>query len=318
MNVCITDPDAAAAALVDEYTDVTIRAPRGRPFGMRMAAFALPRVRVGELTFTESHVRSRAYPIYNLCVPVAGSLVTTADDTDDVVSGTEPAVISPGSRIDARYGRDGIVLRTVQFDADLAMAELSALLGRTVATPPRFGFAVRPGSSAAIRRAVEILYDELRAATPLAQEPALADRLSRTVVCSLLLDQAHSRSAELRSGSYAEGPRTIRALLAEVDPEPLRFATVGDLAATAGLSVRALQDGFRRHVGVPPMQYLRQARLTKAHEALLSADPTLTTATAVAHHWGFAHYGRFAAEYRARYGVSPTSTLRSGPSDTSR
>ncbi|WP_019874060.1 AraC family transcriptional regulator [Sporichthya polymorpha] len=318
MELRTTDPDAAAAALADEYTDVTIQAPRGRRFVMELDAFPLPQLRYGQLIFSESRVLTRAYPSYNLCVPVGGSLLATADDVDDVVSGTDLVMISPGSRIDARYPLDGVVLRTVQFDADLALTELSALLGRCVATPPRFRFAMRPAASASIRRAVAILNDELRAATPIAGEPVLIDRLSRVIISALLLGQTHTYSAELQGRPYVEGPRTIRALVSRLEADPLAFATVGDLAAAAGLSVRALQDGFRRHLGVSPMRHLRQARLDRAHQALLAADPRAVTATAIAHAWGFAHYGRFAGEYRARFGVTPTQSLRRTRADEHR
>ena len=52
--------------------------------------------------------------------------------------------------------------------------------------------------------------------------------------------------------------------------------------------------------------------LAGAHAALLAADAEQTTATAVAHAWGFLNYGRFAAEYRKLYGRSPSETLKSG------
>ena len=300
MQFCATDPDAAAAALADEYTDVTIRASRGRPFGMQLSAFPLPQMRYGELSFSESQVLTRAYPSYNLCVPVGGSLIATADDTDDVVHGTDLVMISPGSRIDARYPGEGVVLRTVQFDTELAVAELSALLGRPVATPPRFDFAVRSTSSAAIRRAVGLLDGELRTSSPIADEPVLVDRLSRMIVSALLLGQPHSGSAELHGRPYVEGPRAIRSLLRPGRSRPhgirhgrgSRRGRRPQRARPAG-RLPASRRAF-------PMQYLRQARLTKAHEALRAADSMGATATAVAHSWGFAHYGRFAAEYRER------------------
>ena len=49
-----------------------------------------------------------------------------------------------------------------------------------------------------------------------------------------------------------------------------------------GLSVRALDKGFHRYVGTPPMAYLRQVRMARAHEELLASDPERTTASAVA------------------------------------
>jgi AraC-like DNA-binding protein len=58
------------------------------------------------------------------------------------------------------------------------------------------------------------------------------------------------------------------------------------------------------------MAYLRNLRITRAHEELMAADPFTTTATAVARKWGFGHYGRFAADYRRRFGHKPSETLR--------
>ncbi|MGW8994123.1 hypothetical protein ACWGRF_29935 [Streptomyces zhihengii] len=42
-----------------------------------------------------------------------------------------------------------------------------------------------------------------------------------------------------------------------------------------------------------------------------STAPTPNCATPP--HWGFAHSGRFAADYRNLYGVSPSATLRGTP-----
>jgi AraC-like DNA-binding protein len=50
--------------------------------------------------------------------------------------------------------------------------------------------------------------------------------------------------------------------------------------------------------------------MRRAHEDLLAADPRSATAIEIAARWGFAHYGRFAATYRERFGQSPGRTLR--------
>lgn len=76
------------------------------------------------------------------------------------------------------------------------------------------------------------------------------------------------------------------------------------------MSVRSLQEGFRRHVGCAPMTYLQQLRLNRVRETLLEGDPARVTVAAVAHRWGFAHLGRFASAYRERFGESPSETLR--------
>jgi transcriptional regulator GlxA family with amidase domain len=58
-----------------------------------------------------------------------------------------------------------------------------------------------------------------------------------------------------------------------------------------------------------PMQYLRNSRFGKVRAALLRADPE-ESVTEIAMNWGFTHMGRFAVEYRQRFGESPSESLR--------
>ncbi|MEU8659079.1 helix-turn-helix transcriptional regulator, partial [Actinoplanes philippinensis] len=113
-----------------------------------------------------------------------------------------------------------------------------------------------------------------------------------------------------RRGRGGTGWLRSAAVLDAISTEPERAFTVGELAAIAGMSIRSLQSGFRRHVGSAPMTYLQQVRLTRAHEALRTGDPAVITVADVAHRWGFAHLGRFASAYRKRFGESPSETLR--------
>jgi transcriptional regulator GlxA family with amidase domain len=61
--------------------------------------------------------------------------------------------------------------------------------------------------------------------------------------------------------------RTIDAMHAHPDHS---FTPAG-LAQIASCSLRSLQEGFRRYVGLTPMQYLRQIRLEHAHHDLAHA-----------------------------------------------
>jgi transcriptional regulator GlxA family with amidase domain len=86
--------------------------------------------------------------------------------------------------------------------------------------------------------------------------------------------------------------------------------TLSSVAARSYISVRTLQKGFREHLGVSPMGYLRQVRLRRAHQSLLMSDPSTATVTDIAYQWGFRNLARFAAAHTARYGERPTVTLR--------
>jgi len=85
---------------------------------------------------------------------------------------------------------------------------------------------------------------------------------------------------------------------------------LGDLAATIGVSERALRAKFAEAVGMSPTRYLRQRRLAMAYHALLEANPKMTTVTKIALDYGFSELGRFAVAYRELFGESPSATLR--------
>lgn len=89
--------------------------------------------------------------------------------------------------------------------------------------------------------------------------------------------------------------------------EPL---SVIDIARTADLSVRSVQDGFLRNLGQPPMTYLLHVRLERVRAELRASEPGCTTVQTVAHRWGFGHMGRFSAAYRGAFGEYPRDTLR--------
>ncbi len=84
-----------------------------------------------------------------------------------------------------------------------------------------------------------------------------------------------------------------------------------ELAVEVSLSVRSLQDGFRRSLDTTPMAYLRRLRLEKVHDELVAAEPGSVRVTEVAARWGFVHLGRFAAAYRSEFGERPSDTARS-------
>jgi AraC-like DNA-binding protein len=94
-------------------------------------------------------------------------------------------------------------------------------------------------------------------------------------------------------------------------------AAVPPARGGACVSIRSLQEGFRRHLDMTPTQYLREVRLARAHEDLRLADPSQATVTRIARDSGFTSVGRFAQMYAKRYGNHPSETLRSpspGPS----
>lgn len=102
----------------------------------------------------------------------------------------------------------------------------------------------------------------------------------------------------------------LRAAVEYVHDHAAEPVTIGDLSAASGLSVRSVQESFRRVFDVSPLTYLRQVRLDRVRAELLDADPLAGAVGDVARRWGFAHLGRFSAAYAERFGEYPKQTLR--------
>ncbi|MFP4329052.1 MAG: AraC family transcriptional regulator [Paracoccaceae bacterium] len=126
----------------------------------------------------------------------------------------------------------------------------------------------------------------------------------RELAESLLMFQRSNISHSFWRTTRPPLPREIRRAVDCIHAqyaEPLRLDTI---AAHCGLCPRALQIGFRKAFGLTPMQYLRQVRLDAAHY-LLSRRQDPEPVGDVAHACGFSHPGRFAQDYRARFGETP-------------
>ncbi|WP_377639356.1 AraC family transcriptional regulator [Oryzobacter terrae] len=136
-------------------------------------------------------------------------------------------------------------------------------------------------------------------------DPLMRRRMSEMLVAGLLLAATPDDEAP-RVGTR---PRVVRRAMSAMEEDPARAWSPGDLAALAGVSVRRLQQGFREYVGMTPFQYLHDLRLERAHQDLVHAEARVGV-TEVAMRWGLTHTGRFAADYRAKFGQSPSQTLR--------
>lgn len=104
-------------------------------------------------------------------------------------------------------------------------------------------------------------------------------------------------------------PPAVGRALDLIAAEPARKHSVADLAKAAGVAPRTLQKQFRRALGKPPHAAIREARLARARQELLRGG-SRASVTDVALKCGFGHLGRFAADYQAAYGETPSATLR--------
>ena len=128
---------------------------------------------------------------------------------------------------------------------------------------------------------------------------------------ALLLGHHHGLSETIRkfSGEAETLPyalRRARECLHANAAEPLDLAQV---AHEAGIGIRALQLGFQRHFGTSISDMLLDIRLSYLNAELkrVGRDARIID---IAFDLGFTHLGRMAGAYRAKFGETPSATLR--------
>jgi AraC-like DNA-binding protein len=305
------DADTAAEALSQACTAVTIQPdPGATDLRMELATCKLPNLSLGSLKISTSTVHSSRYPLIAVCLPVSGQILITSSCGSARVAAGTAVVVSPGNPVVVEYLTDDSRMATLLFEQSVVEAELAGMLGAPVTKPLRFDMQFSPSGRSPFSRALWLRHNELTDPAGLTAVPAMSSQLGRLIMAGLLVSQTHNYTEELTRPRAVPGSKPIRNALEFIESKPEQIETVADIAAAAGLSVRALDDGFHRYVGTRPMTYLRQVRMARAHEELLAADPELTTVSAVARKWGFGHDGRFAAEYVRRFGRKPSETLR--------
>ena len=270
-------------------------------------------VTIGDLRFgVDVVMRCGELGSYHVDVPLTGELAWRQARRPAVATPTRAAVFQPvGDTTLDRWAADCRLL-AVKIERTALESQLERLLDAPVHTPVTLDseFDTTSGAGLSWARLVRLLAAEASEPAGLLQSAGAAEHLQQSVIAGLLALASPRYRETAGYGMRGWTPRTVKRVLDTMHGAPASPFTMAALAATAGVSARALQEAFRRHVGMPPMTYLRNLRLAQAHRALGAAGSDAVTVAQIAHDSGFVHLGRFAADYRARYGVSPSQTLR--------
>ena len=233
-------------------------------FGLAADVVRVGPVTIGDLRFgSKVTIATGDLHAYHVTLPVTGELESEHRGARTTATPRRAAVYQPvGPARAALWGAEGRTL-CLKLDQAAVEAEASAMLGRPVRGPlrlaPSFDTTSGPGLSWA--RMVRLLRREFDNPGSLLFEPTFVERYRHGLVGGLLLSVDHQYSSELLAPARPARPRTVRRAVEVIEADPAQPLTTAGLAAVAGVSVRSLQEGFRRHVGMSPMAYLRRVRL---------------------------------------------------------
>jgi AraC-like DNA-binding protein len=97
----------------------------------------------------------------------------------------------------------------------------------------------------------------------------------------------------------------------KVNPDEPLYLT--EICTAIGVSERTLRAACEEHLGMGPIRYLTLRRMHLVRRALLRANHSTATVTQIVTDHGFWELGRFAVQYKALFGESPSVSLQRQP-----
>ena len=249
---------------------------------------------------------------YLVQLPVSGRSAVTCDGREFMTHAGRASVHSPHDRITMQWSPD-CHKAVVRIDRAALERHLASLLGAEIRSPIAFtpDMDVSDGMGATWMRTVMHLVNELQHNPLIASSPLIAGGFQQLLMTSLLQAQPNPYLDMLAMPVRRVAPRHVRIAEEYIRANADKPVSIEDLVQLTGTSGRTLYSGFRRFLGKSPMEYLRDMRMENVRRDLQTAPPALTV-TEIATKWGFYQLGRFATEYRNRYGETPSMTRRRG------
>jgi AraC-like DNA-binding protein len=286
-----------------------------KSFGLSQRVTSVGPMTVGEVAY-ESDVAMRfdeARASYHVCVPLEGRLETWHRGQQVTSTPTLASIYRPDAEMVVTRWPAGSRHLAVKIDQVAVDRALETLVGHRVDLPIAFDAAL-PVKTSAVQDWVRLLLmvnRQRERPDGLLRHPLVWDPLLESLIHGFLLVAHHPYRDLLDAPAEPARPTAVRDAMDIIETCPQMPLTTATLAMRCHISVRTLQEGFRRHLGMSPMAYLRTVRLRRAHRDLRSANPTHVTVASIAHRWGFSHLGRFAAAHKAMFGETPLQVLHS-------
>jgi AraC family ethanolamine operon transcriptional activator len=136
-----------------------------------------------------------------------------------------------------------------------------------------------------------------------------ADFLKRSIIETFVGGLLSAVSPD-RERSHYTGARLVSEAEDYVDAAGERPVDISELSSFLKVSRRSLHRAFADTLGMGPVTYLRRRRLSAIHSVLRRCDPETISIGDIAFEYGFPDAGRFAAYYRAQFGMTPSETCR--------
>lgn len=253
-------------------------------------------------------------PCYHVNITLAGNSCISRNGKTGFTEGMKSgAILLPDEKASVLWSKDAKQY-ALKFPREKLENHLSALINERVHGPIDFDltFDLQNNAGRSLLRACILLQAEWEEQSTLILSPVARRHLESLVMTNFLL-AAKSPYTEKIYGIHQQNENPGKMLVEKVkdyiEENVHELPELAELTTYAGVSARSLQIGFKQHVGLSPMEYVRNIRMQRAHEQLENAVYTGENVTDIAMRWGFYNVGRFSQLYRAMYGQSPRETI---------
>ncbi|HEY7552735.1 MAG TPA: AraC family transcriptional regulator [Hyphomicrobiaceae bacterium] len=306
------DPDEARAFLRAKEFRFDISRRVARQLDLRINGIYLPGVYVGYIQYgAPGEIRTTpARDDYWLQLPIQEEIEFEIARWRIACGPERAAVSSPTHELVIRTKGTGARLN-VSVRAATLTRHLAGLLGEEPAAPLELApvMDLTAGYGRSLAQHVHLAVRDFQRTGWMTWDANAVGTFEEFIVHRLLISHPNNYSDALRRRERALAPRDLRRALDYMHANLAAPITIADIAGVSGISGRTLFQHFRDFRSTSPMRYLREARLAKARDALMRPKANAGVAE-VATACGFSHLGRFASDYRNRFGERPSETLR--------
>ncbi|MFD1747555.1 AraC family transcriptional regulator [Rhizobium helianthi] len=280
-------------------------------------SYDIQSVRVPAFALIESHIDGRLECLLNdtsdrlfIFLPQEGRCIFHVKD-QEIAAGPNIIVIAPARSL-SRITYDGLRRHlVVEVSFRELRRRLAQTLERSIHDPINFQITLPLDSVSgrALAHLVSLFRLGLLETAQLQSSPLSFASLRDSLQHFLLEQVWHNYSDSMDRSTQTAMPKHVERAIAFMQANLAKVLTVEDIAAAVNVSPRTLQQSFKQFKDVTPMAYLKELRMQAVHRELEWAQPGVSVSE-VTRRWGFTHLGRFAAEYRERFGKAPSGTLR--------
>jgi len=240
-------------------------------------------------------------------MPLAGSNLLQVSEEKLRLTPENYSILVPGCAL-RQFREADCEMLILRIQAKRIRDYVTSYLGFTPHTPLTFSQSLQdaPGPGNRLRRLSSLILEEVG-------EPVFRPILlhyEQLFIATLLFEHPNTYSEIMSAPRGGAVPRYVRRAEEYIRANAGSDITTESLAREVNATARTLQLAFNKFRGCTPMQMVKAIRLEFANKDLLSLDPESASVTDTALKWGFGHLGAFAQDYRARFGETPSTTLR--------